>query len=612
MGDGLRGGDRGAEAVLRNVFGHTGFRGPQAEIVDHVIGGGDALVLMPTGGGKSLCFQLPALILPGVGVVVSPLIALMRDQVDGLRRLGVRAAALNSSLDWRDAADLEREMAAGALDLVYVAPERLTTPRFLELLDRTPLALFALDEAHCVSQWGHDFRPEYRQLSILAERYPGVPRLALTATADARTRADIVDLLRLDHARAFVTSFDRPNIAYHVEVKTNPRDQLWAFLEPRHRQNAGIVYCLTRQRVEEVATWLSDQGRLALPYHAGLPAAEREANQDRFLAEPGVIVVATIAFGMGIDKPNVRFVAHLDLPRSLEAYYQETGRAGRDGQAADAWMAYGMADVVLLRRRLEESPAPDAQKRIEQTRLQALLGFCESPGCRRRALLDYFGERLDQPCGNCDTCRSPGETWDASVAAQKALAAVYRTGQRFGAGHLIDVLRGEATDKVLGFGHEQIRTFGVGTELSSKEWRSVYRQLMALGLLTVDPEGQGFRLTEDAWPVLKGEQALHLRRDPGSRTGRALRAGRSGATAKAPAGYRPGDEGLLETLKKRRAELAREQGVPAYVVFHDATLIEMAERRPADRAAFAALPGVGARKLDRYADTFLDLIRAAR
>ncbi len=606
-----------ARAVLRSVFGFHEFRGPQADIISHVVAGGDALVLMPTGGGKSLCYQIPALVRSGVAVVVSPLIALMRDQVESLRQLGVRAACLNSTVDWREAEGIERAVAAGALDLLYVAPERLVTSRCLDLFDRSQLALFALDEAHCVSQWGHDFRPEYLQLSLLHERYPAVPRLALTATADQRTRADIIRQLGLEQARVFITSFDRPNITYRVTVKDNPRQQLLTFLRDRHPGDAGIVYCMSRNKVDDTAAWLAGQGRAALPYHAGLPAATRVAHQDRFLRAEGVVMVATIAFGMGIDKPDVRFVAHLDLPKSLEAYYQETGRAGRDGTPADAWMAYGMADVVVLRQLLDASPASDAHKHAERAKLEALLGYCETPRCRRQTLLGYFGETLAEPCGNCDTCLDPVAMWDASVPAQMALAAIYRTGQRFGAGHLIDVLRGEAGEKVLRFGHDRIKTFGVGAARSKREWQGLYRQLIALGLVSVDSETHGFRLTEAAWPVMKGQQPLSLRRDPQAATTRALRGDRERrprgmaeiAAAVPSAAIKEADAELFEGLRAVRAELAREQGVPAYVIFHDSTLREMAARRPTDRAGFAELSGVGGSKLERYAEMFLAALR---
>ena len=604
-----------ARRVLRSVFGFHEFRGLQADVIDHVVAGGDALVLMPTGGGKSLCYQIPALVRPGVAVVVSPLIALMRDQVEALRQLGVRAAYLNSTVDWREAQEIERAVEAGGLDLLYVAPERLVTPRCLDLFDRSRLALFALDEAHCVSQWGHDFRPEYRQLTLLHERYPRVPRIALTATADQRTRADIARQLRLEEARVFLTSFDRPNITYRVTVKDNPRQQLLSFLKQHHPDGAGIVYCMSRQRVEETAAWLAAQGREALPYHAGLPAAQREANQDRFLRSDTMVMVATIAFGMGIDKPDVRFVAHLDLPKSLEAYYQETGRAGRDGLPADAWMAYGMADVVLVRQFLDASDAPDAHKQAERVKLEALLGYCETPGCRRQTLLGYFGETLANPCGNCDTCLDEVAMWDASVAVQMALSAVYRTGERFGAGHLIDVLRGEATEKVVRFGHDRLKTFGVGGERSKREWQSIYRQLIALGLLGVDAEAHGFHLTDAALPVLKGQDKLCLRRDPLAETGRALKAERRSRDRKAAPAAQPlaqGERSLFEALRRTRADLAREQGVPAYVIFHDSTLEEMARLRPRDYAAFAGLTGVGSRKLERYADAFLETILSYR
>lgn len=603
-------------AVLRSVFGFASFRGRQAEIIDHVTTGGDALVLMPTGGGKSLCYQIPALVRDGVGVVVSPLIALMRDQVTALRQLGVRAAFLNSSLDAAEARDVERAMLRGDLDLLYVAPERLVTPRFLELLDRTPLALFALDEAHCVSQWGHDFRPEYLQLSVLHERHPNVPRVALTATADAQTRAEIVDKLGLGDARVFISSFDRPNITYRVVSKKSERKQLLEFLRENHPEDAGIVYCMSRAKVEDVAAWLNAQGREALPYHAGLPPHVREANQDAFIKGEGLVMVATVAFGMGIDKPNVRFVAHLDPPKSLEAYYQETGRAGRDGLPASAWMTYGMADVVMLRQMLEQSEAGDGHRRVERAKLEALLGFCETARCRRQVLLNYFGERREEPCGACDACLDPVATWDGTIAAQKALSAVYRTGQRFGAGHLIDVLLGNATEKAVSAGHSALKTFGVGKELSKTEWQSVFRQLVAAGYLTVDVEGYGgFRLTDAGLPVIRGQQTVQLRKDAEASTKRrAVRAELARAAGRASSGpaahgtLGPRDDDLWHALKALRIELAREQGVPPYVIFHDSTLMEMVETRPLDRASFARLPGVGARKLQLYADAFLEVI----
>ena len=615
--------------VLRSVFGYSAFRGQQADIIAHVIRGGDALVLMPTGGGKSLCYQVPALVRDGITVVVSPLIALMRDQVTALRELGVRAAYLNSSLDPAEAREVERAMVRGELDLVYVAPERLVTPRFLDLLDRTKLALFALDEAHCVSQWGHDFRPEYLQLSILHERHPMVPRIALTATADAQTRAEIKEKLGLTEARVFLSSFDRPNITYRVVPKKSERQQMLAFLRDNHPEDAGIIYCMSRAKVEEIASWLNQQGREALPYHAGLAPEVREANQDLFIKGEGIVMVATVAFGMGIDKPNVRFVCHLDPPKSLEAYYQETGRGGRDGLPANAWMSYGMADVVSLRQMLEQSEAGDSHRRVERSKLEALLGFCETSSCRRQVLLNYFGETLAEPCGNCDTCLEPVETWDGTIAAQKALSAVYRTGQRYGAGHLIDVLLGNSTEKVAQQAHDALKTFGCGKELSKAEWQSVYRQLVAAGFLTVDLEGYGgFRLTDAGIPVIKGQTTVKLRKDPVVEKRRGVhdalrrhvsRGGSGGASSGSLSGegvsragargtLSPADDALWHALKDCRTELARAQGVPPYVIFHDSTLLEMVASRPRDRQSFARLPGVGARKLDRYAEAFLDVI----
>ncbi|WP_114395931.1 DNA helicase RecQ [Oleisolibacter albus] len=592
--------------VLRRVWGYPAFRGMQGDIIGHVAAGGDALVLMPTGGGKSLCYQIPALVRPGVGIVVSPLIALMRDQVDALRQLGVRAAYLNSTLDWREAQEVERACELGELDLLYVAPERLVTPRFLDLLERSRIALFALDEAHCVSQWGHDFRPEYLQLSILHERFPLVPRIALTATADAQTRADIVSRLALDEARQFVASFDRPNITYRVQPKDAERRQLLDFLR-RRPEDAGIVYCMSRGKVDTIADWLKEQGIDALPYHAGLDAAVRQANQDRFIKGEGVVMVATVAFGMGIDKPNVRFVVHMDPPRSLEAYYQETGRAGRDGLPAEALMLYGIGDVVQLRQMVESSDSPPAYKRTERQKLEALLGFCETARCRRQTILTYFGEDGHQPCGNCDTCLTPVESYDGTVAAQKALSVVYRTGQRFGVGHLVDVLRGQATDKVIEKGHDRIKTFGVGKDLSKQEWQTVFRQLVAYGFLCADPEGHGgLVLTEAATAVLKSQETVRLRKDPASE-GRSRRGTRpAGRTAPAP--LSKGDEELWHALKALRLELAREQGVPPYVIFHDATLMEMIHAKPDSLEELGELPGVGGRKLDRYGDYFLDVI----
>jgi ATP-dependent DNA helicase RecQ len=593
--------------VLREVFGYPSFRGQQDDVVRHVIAGGDALVLMPTGGGKSLCYQIPALVRPGLGVVVSPLIALMKDQVDALRQAGVRAAFLNSTLSGAEAAEVERDIRAGSLDLVYVAPERLMMTRCLELLARVRLALFAIDEAHCVSQWGHDFRPEYCQLTVLHERFPSVPRIALTATADGPTRSDIVERLNLGAARVFAAGFDRPNIRYRVLPKADAKAQLHAFLAAEHASDAGIVYCLSRRRVEEVATWLCGKGRVALPYHAGLDAATRERNQDRFLKEEGVIMVATVAFGMGIDKPNVRFVAHLDAPKSLEAYYQETGRAGRDGLPANAWMTYGLPDVTALIGLLEGNNLDERQRRIERQKLDALLGYCETATCRRQVLLGYFGEHGHAACGNCDNCLKPARVWDGMVAAQKALSAVVRTGQRFGVAYLVDLLLGRTTDRIQRFGHDRLKTFGIGTELGKSEWHSVFRQLVAQGHLAVDIEGHGgLHLSASAPSVLRGEVPVAFRDDPVEKPARTRRAGSSDAARDGVVSA--ADEALWQLLRTLRLELAREQGVPPYVIFHDATLLAMVRDRPRDRDAMATIPGVGASKLRRYGERFLATI----
>jgi len=592
------------EEILRRVFGYPSFRGAQREVIGRVVEGGDALVLMPTGGGKSLCYQIPALLRPGTGVVVSPLIALMQDQVDALRQLGLRAAFLNSSLSPAEQWEVEQTLLAGRLDLLYVAPERLLTERFQSLLDRVPVALFAIDEAHCVSQWGHDFRPEYIQLNRLHERWPAVPRIALTATADAPTRREILERLGLEAAAQFVSSFDRPNIRYRVVEKDQPRRQLMAFLRDEHPGDSGIVYCLSRRKVEETADFLRGQGLNALAYHAGMTAEQRRAHQAEFLRGEGVIVVATIAFGMGIDKPDVRFVAHLDLPKSLEAYYQETGRAGRDGLPADAWMTYGLGDLAMLRRFIEDSDAEERFKRVELHKLNALLGFCESTQCRRQVLLGYFGESLDAPCRNCDTCLTPVERWDGTLAAQKALSCIYRTEQRFGVNYLIEVLRGSGNERIRRFGHDRISTFGIGTEFGVEQWKSVYRQLVAAGLAMVDLEGHGaLKLTEQSRPVLRGEQQMWLRRDPERRH----RQGRQGS----PSGEAPLDPEaslLWERLRAHRRALAQEQGVPPYVIFGDATLKEMLGYRPRDRVELARISGVGAVKLERYGDGFLRVL----
>ena len=595
--------------ILRDVFGYPEFRGNQESVIEHVTRGGDALVLMPTGGGKSLCYQIPALCRSGLGIVISPLIALMQDQVDALKQLGVSAAFLNSSLDAEAAREVSHKLKRGELKLLYVAPERLMTESFLNLLEglqqNNGIALFAIDEAHCVSQWGHDFRPEYRALTVLHERFPDVPRIALTATADAPTRREIVERLALEQAQHFISSFDRPNIRYRVIQKNNSRQQLLSFLEAEHPEDAGIVYCLSRKKVEETAAWLKEQGRDALPYHAGLDAEMRSKNQRRFLREEGVIMVATVAFGMGIDKPNVRFVAHLDLPKSLEAYYQETGRAGRDGLPANAWMAYGLGDMVSMRKMLMSGDAPEERKRVELQKLDALLGYCESTECRHQTVLRYFGEEHPGSCGQCDNCLEPVDTWDATHAVQMALSCVYRTGQRFGVVHLIDVLLGKETEKVAQFNHHQISTFGIGKELAQQQWSGVYRQLVAAGLLAVDMDAYGgLRLTEAARPVLKGLQAVWLRRDAapfGRKTGKRgspLRAAFAGAN----------EDMLWQALKAKRLELAREQGVPPYVIFHDSTLLEIHHRRPSTATEFSQISGVGQAKLSRYAAQFLQVI----
>ncbi len=594
--------------VLHTVFGYAGFRDQQAGIIQHVTGGGDAVVLMPTGGGKSLCYQIPAIVRPGVGIVISPLIALMQDQVRALMALGVRATYINSSLPASAAARLEDEMVAGDYDLVYVAPERLMTDRFLKLLDQTQLALFAIDEAHCVSQWGHDFRPEYLELAALATRFGGVPRVALTATADKPTRRDIVQRLQLGSARLFVSGFDRPNICYRVLIKQNPHQQLLGFLRDEHPGEAGIVYRMTRKGVDQTAAWLNQQGIRAVPYHAGLESPVRHRHQERFLREEGLVVVATLAFGMGIDKPDVRFVAHLDPPRSLEAYYQETGRAGRDGRPADAWMTYGLADIVAQRRLIDSSEAADEQKRIEHQRLGVMHGFCETTECRRRVLLQYFGEAVERSCGNCDTCLNPVETWEGTEAVQKFMSCVYRTGQRFGAGHVIDVLLGNDSEKVQRLGHGELSTFGIGGELSKQGWHSVARQLVASGLLAVDYQYGSLQLTAQSWKVMKGHRPVPLRRDP------VLASGRSAAKPRAPRA-RPSvlletaaQRQLFEALRATRLSLAGQQGVPPYVIFHDATLHEMTIHQPHDLDTLAQISGVGARKLAKYGATFLRVI----
>ncbi len=598
-----------ARSVLLRLFGYPEFRGEQEAIVDTLLEGRNAVVLLPTGGGKSLCYQIPAILRPGTGIVVSPLIALMQDQVAALAELGIAAEFLNSSLDGRDQARVERRFLAGDLDLLYVAPERLLTERFLDLLGRVRLALFAIDEAHCVAQWGHDFRPEYLGLATLAARFPGVPRIALTATADAPTRREIVERLELRDARLFIASFDRPNLRYRVVDKDDGgRRQLLAFLADEHSGDAGIVYRISRAKVEATAALLAEKGVKAFAYHAGLDADVRRRVLARFQEEEGVVVVATVAFGMGIDKPDVRFVAHMDSPKSLEAYHQETGRAGRDGLPADAWMAYGLADVVQLRAMIERGEAPPERKSVERRKLDALLAYCETTACRRSVLLRYFGEEAPRSCGNCDTCLEPISTWDATIAAQKALSAVARTGQRFGAQHLVDILTGERTEKVERFRHDQLPTFGVGTELDVRRWRGVFRQLVARGFLVTDAEGHNtLALTERATPVLKGAEKVEFRfeQEPAKKAkkGRASK-GRTVATSVGDSA----ESELFERLRALRMALARAAGVPPYVVFHDATLREMALLRPTTLAQLAQLPGIGEKKLERYGERFLALL----
>ena len=615
-----------AHSVLHAVFGYAQFRGPQEAIIEHVVQGGDALVLMPTGGGKSLCYQVPAIVRRqqgrGVTVVVSPLIALMHDQVGALHEAGVDAAFLNSTLDWQQTLDVERRLARGEITLLYAAPERVTTERFIGLLDdlhaRGQLGLFAIDEAHCVSQWGHDFRPEYRQLSLLHQRYAGVPRIALTATADALTRADIVQGLQLQDARQFVSSFDRPNIRYRIEEKKEPLAQLLRFIEREHLGDAGVVYCQSRRRVEEMAQALQDGGINALPYHAGLPVDVRQQHQDRFLREEGVVMVATIAFGMGIDKPDVRFVAHVDMPKNIEGYYQETGRAGRDGLPADAWMVYGLQDVVNQRRMIDDGDAAEEFKAVLRGKLDALLALAEATGCRRQRLLQYFGE-ASQPCGNCDNCLNPPAVWDGTDAARKLLSTIYRvhaaSGLTFGVGHLMDVVRGKATDKVRQFGHDGLSTFGLGAQYSEQQLRGVARQLLALGAVGVHrvatESGHSFdtlTLTAGSRPVLRGEQTVLLREAQAKAAPKSRRRAAQASAAAADLG--PDAQVRFINLKAWRAEVAREHNLPAYVIFHDATLAAIAERNPQSPADLQGISGMGASKLDKYGEEVLRVCRA--
>ncbi len=596
--------------LLQSVFGYASFRGAQEAIVDQVIEGGDALVLMPTGGGKSLCYQIPALVRQGTGIVVSPLIALMQDQVDALREAGVAAAYLNSSLTGEAQREVERQLLAGELNLLYVAPERLLTGRFLALLERTEVALFAIDEAHCVSQWGHDFRPEYRELAVLHQRFPQVPRIALTATADQRTREEIVERLALGQARQFISSFDRPNIGYQVALKHNPRTQLMHFLDG-HRGESGIVYCLSRRKVDDTAARLADAGIEALPYHAGLDSATRSRHQQRFLREEGVVMVATVAFGMGIDKPDVRFVVHLDLPRSIEGYYQETGRAGRDGLPAEAWMIYGLADVVTMSQMIAQGESADDRKRVERAKLELLLSYAEATRCRRELLLGAFGEVYQGPCGHCDNCVSPPKTWDATVPAQKALSAVYRSGQRFGSGYVIDVLRGIDSERVTQLGHDKLSTFGIGSDLDDKQWRSVFRQLLAAGLLEADAEGYGtLRLSAASRTVLSGGERVLLREDARP-VGRTRRRRDSQQVTGASIGIEAYEQPMWDALRALRTGLARQHGVPPYVVFHDATLLAMLRALPANEDELGSISGVGQAKLARYGRDFLKVINEA-
>jgi ATP-dependent DNA helicase RecQ len=593
--------------ILRKYYGYRSFRAHQLEIIESVLRGQDVFVLMPTGSGKSVCYQIPAVLRHGVGIVVSPLIALMQDQVLALKQNGLRADYLNSSLSGEEAGRVAKRLRSGAIDLLYVAPERLRTEGFQQLLQQVPIALFAIDEAHCVSQWGHDFRPEYMQIAEITRRFGGVPKIALTATADAYTRRDILEKLELARAAQFVSSFDRPNIRYRVQLKANGRRQLLAFLQAEHPGASGIVYVRTRKRADDVASWLAAQGIAAAAYHAGLEPRTRLERHRRFLRESGAVMVATIAFGMGIDKPDVRFVAHLDLPASMEAYYQETGRAGRDGKPADAWMVYSLADVVAVRVLLERSDGSADFKRLQGRKLEALLGYCETVECRRAVLLGYFGEAYPAPCRNCDNCLHPAQTWDGTVAAQKALSCVYRTGQRFGAAHLTDVLVGNASKTAQRLSHDRIKTFGAGRELSPAAWRSVFRQLVANGLLTVNlAQVAGFRLTEKSWPVLKGSQAVRLRRDEPP-----LKNAKAAQRTAAPADDAPEEESrpLFERLRQLRLEISKGMNVPPYVVFHDKTLKEMAARRPSSRAELLGISGVGERKAERYGELFLNAIQ---
>ena len=595
--------DDNPQHLLHSIFGYEAFRDQQADIIDHLLAGGDALVLMPTGGGKSLCYQIPAIMRPGVGVVISPLIALMQDQVMALQQLGIKAQALHSGMDWQTQQLVEQQVVNGELQLLYVSPERFLMPRNLTLLKAANISLLAIDEAHCVSQWGHDFRPEYLQLDCLKQLFPQVPRVALTATADGPTQTEMVKRLHLHQAEQFISSFDRPNIRYRILQKQQGKQQLLRFIQTQHQDSAGIVYCGSRKKVDELAQWLSQEGIPALPYHAGMSAEHRSQNQARFLQQDGLVMVATIAFGMGIDKPNVRFVAHMDLPKSIESYYQETGRAGRDGLPADAWMVYGLQDVVWLRQRLMESTMDEAIKRSEQTKLDAMLGLCEVTSCRRRSLLAYFDEQLAQDCGNCDNCLEPVATFDGTEVARKALSCVYRSGQRFGVSHLVDILLGKPTDKVKQVGHDRLSTFAIGQELDQKQWRSVFRQLLAQGFIASDPATYGgIKLMPKCRALLKGEEPLQLRLDRKVSS-------KSGKKQRTPVAV--ADLGLWQALREQRMALAEAQAVPPYVIFSDATLLAMIENKPQNLIQMSHIPGVGEKKLDRYGETFLAVIAAS-